>query len=233
MTESTAPDTGPSTRERILDAAERLFAENGIEGTSLREITGAAGVNLAAVHYHFGSKEALVGAVFDALIGPINRERLRQLDALEGAAAPGVPDLESVLLAFVGPALQATSRDDESISRKLSLVGRIYAERRSFSREVFVRQFQTVFQRFHRALARCLPHLAAAEVSTRMHLVIGSLVHMVHTMGDPVTRALLGVGAVELGTGKNAAREMARLMVPFLAAGLRAPAAPPSLHEVR
>ena len=54
----------PETRDRILDAAERLFVEHGFEGTSMRMITGAANANLAAVNYHFGSKDALIQAVF-------------------------------------------------------------------------------------------------------------------------------------------------------------------------
>ena len=70
------------TRDQILDTAERLFAEFVIDGVSIRTITAEAGVNLAAIHYHFGSKEALVREVFVLRIGPLNRERLRLLDDL-------------------------------------------------------------------------------------------------------------------------------------------------------
>ena len=94
----------PSTTERILDTAEELFAEQGFS-TSLRNITADAGVNLAAVNYHFGSKEALIQAVFTRRLGPLNAERLRLLDAIE---AHGWNDgaLESILEAFIGPALR-------------------------------------------------------------------------------------------------------------------------------
>ena len=82
--------TQPDTRERILDAAERLFMESGYEGTSMRMITGEAGVNLAAVNYHFGSKEALLREVFRRRLNWLNTERLRALDLLE-QQAQGAP----------------------------------------------------------------------------------------------------------------------------------------------
>lgn len=75
-----------STREIILETAEQLFAQQGHDGTSMRQITSAAGVNLAAVNYHFGSKEALVQAVLKRRLEEVNRERLRLLDELEAAA---------------------------------------------------------------------------------------------------------------------------------------------------
>ena len=78
------------TKEQILDAAEELFSEQGIDGVSLRAITQAAAVNLASVHYHFGSKEALAKAVFVRRIGVINRERLELLDECERRAGTGV-----------------------------------------------------------------------------------------------------------------------------------------------
>lgn len=80
----------PDTRERILDAAERLFMAHGYEGTSMRQITGEAGVNLAAVNYHLGSKEALVQEVFRRRLDWLNDERMRVLNAME-AEADGKP----------------------------------------------------------------------------------------------------------------------------------------------
>src|ERR671910_3594384 len=78
------------TKEKILDAAERLFAAHGFAGTSLRSVTKEAGVNLAAVHYHFGNKEDLLRAVLGRIVIPVNRERLEMLEQVE-AAAEGVP----------------------------------------------------------------------------------------------------------------------------------------------
>src|SRR5918996_5272493 len=94
------------TREALLDAAEALFSEHGIQASSLRMITHQAGANLAAVHYHFGSKEGLVRAVFSRRLKPLNEERLRLLAGcgLEGNPANGV---EQVLYAFLAPAMRA------------------------------------------------------------------------------------------------------------------------------
>src|SRR5260370_25101598 len=87
------------TRTRILDAAEELFMLHGFEGTSMRLLTSRAGVNLAAVNYHFGSKDALIEALFRRKLDPMNTARIAELDRLESEAkgrapAPGVRALE-------------------------------------------------------------------------------------------------------------------------------------------
>src|SRR6185295_619338 len=96
-------ETTTDTREALLDAAEGLFAEHGIQASSLRAITQRAGANLAAVHYHFGSKEGLVRAVFSRRLKPLNEERLRRLEACDLEAADAV---EQVLDAFLAPLLR-------------------------------------------------------------------------------------------------------------------------------
>ena len=217
-----APDS-PTTRERILDAAEQLFAEHGFDGTSLRRITQAAGVNLAAVHYHFGSKDALVDAVFARLVGPINARRLELLDAAVLEAGEGPPELEAVIEAFILPPLQATTDATSGEQRRLAalrmkLVGRVYSEREHISRQLFFNQFREVLQRFHREFARCLPDLDEETLSWRIHFAVGAMVHVVHTAGDPIVSSLLGTDA-----GALDGRTIARRMIPFLAAGLRAP----------
>src|SRR6476619_3946953 len=93
------------TRESLLDAAESLFSEHGIQAASLRAITQQAGANLAAVHYHFGSKEGLVRAVFSRRLEPMNSERLRMLDAADLEREDG-RSLEEVLCAFLAPPLR-------------------------------------------------------------------------------------------------------------------------------
>src|SRR3981081_4013505 len=87
---SVTPDVASAgTKTRILDAAELLFMEHGFEATSLRQLTSAAGVNLAAVNYHFGSKEELFQAVLTRRLDPMNQERIDLLDKLEGRERPG------------------------------------------------------------------------------------------------------------------------------------------------
>src|SRR5437867_413927 len=89
------------TKQRILDSAERLFAQSGFAATSLRSIIADAKVNLAAIHYHYHSKEALFDAVILRRLEPINRERLELLDAYERSAADGKASLEQILEAFL------------------------------------------------------------------------------------------------------------------------------------
>src|SRR5579864_4688441 len=95
-----------TTKNRILNAAERLFAHDGFEATSLRAITTEANVNLAAVNYHFQSKDALVRAVIGRRMGPVNEKRIAMLDACEAGAGDGPLPLEPLLEAFLRPVLE-------------------------------------------------------------------------------------------------------------------------------
>ena len=126
------------TRERLLDAAERLFAEAGYTA-SLRDITAAAGANLAAVNYHFGSKEELVKAVLLRRVGPINAERRRRLAALES------PTTEDVVRAFLEPALRAIGGADAAKGGPLRgfarIIGRVTVEQPAFLRPFIAEQF--------------------------------------------------------------------------------------------
>ena len=170
------PATAP-TRDRLLDAAERLFVEHGLERTSLRQITGEAGANLAAVNYHFGSRLALVRAVFERRLQPMNAERLRQLDAAEAAAEEaGAPcaELEAILRAFLRPALvlgrQAGGRD------VLRLIARAHSTDNPEVQQALLEAFGEVARRFTRALERALPTLPRPEVLWRLHFLVGGLV---------------------------------------------------------
>jgi AcrR family transcriptional regulator len=213
--------TAGNTRERILDAAEALFAEHGFDGTSLRTITGEAGVHLAAVNYHFGSKQGLVAAVLARILGPINDERLRRLDAVE-AGGP-VASVPAVLEAFLLPPLAAWEHQhEEQGARRMRLLARLYGGAPPELREVLFAQFGEVFRRFRAAFGKALPHLPEAELSWRIHLVVGAMVHALHVASD---RGLCAT--IEGTSGRpplDAASALARL-VPFLAAGLEAPAA--------
>ena len=93
------------TKEQILDAAEQIFGAKGFAGTSLRDITRKAGVNLAAVNYHFGSKEGLLRAVLDRRISPVNQKRLKLLAQVEATAGEEPPSVEAILEAYISPSL--------------------------------------------------------------------------------------------------------------------------------
>ena len=180
------------TRQRILDAAERLFGERGFPATPLRDITTEAGVNVASVNYHFGSKEALLAEVLERRLKPINARRLELLDAVEARAGDGPPALEAVIRAFVSPPFHIQRRWGAAGQHYLRLVGRIHAETNEDLRATFVKQFDEVFRRFTAALHRALPNLDDAELNWRMLFMIGS---MAFTMCWGPTLAARGSGA--------------------------------------
>jgi len=111
-----AEATSADTKTRILDAAERLFVEHGFEATSLRQLTTAAGVNLAAVNYHFGSKEELFQAVLTRRLDPMNQERIERLEKLEREASGKPLSCEKILFAMLIPALRL-ARDERREQR--------------------------------------------------------------------------------------------------------------------
>lgn len=167
--------TTTDTKDQILNAAEELFAAQGHAGTSLRAITALAKANLAAVHYHFGSKEELTKAVFGRRIAPINAERIRRLDALEREAGAEGPALEPVLRAFIEPILEFGRQGEGAAFRRL--MGRLYAEAPDFLREAMREQFGGILRRFSAAFGRRLPHLQAADLIWRFHFTVGAMAH--------------------------------------------------------
>lgn len=203
------------THNRLLDAAEHLFAEHGIAATSLRAITSEATANLASIHYHFGSREALVEAVFARRLKPLNRERCRLLD-LEEAAADGPPPVEAIVYAFVAPALRLAHDPDGGGEHFMCLMGRLYSEPGDLAYKI-IKQFEEVFLRFTAALSRSLPHLSRADLLWRFFFMVGSM--SMPLMGRHIiprrTDGLCDPSDIE----NNIKR-----LVAFLAAGLRAAA---------
>ena len=204
------------SKQRLLDAAEKLFAENGFEATSLRQITNAAGANLAAVNYHFGSKDGLIAAVFQRLVRPVNAERLRMLD--EAQANGRRPTLEAIVRAFVTPPFRFRHLHGET-ERALRLYGRTHAASDSSIHAIFVQQFDSVRRRFGESLAQALPELPETELHWRMHFLIGT---MAQTMADPERLRALSAGACD---PDDIDATLSRL-VPFLVAGMQAPLPP-------
>jgi AcrR family transcriptional regulator len=195
------------TQHRILDAAERLISQQGYAATSLRQIIAEAGVNLASVHYHFGSKEELLDEVVMRKAGPVNEERLAMLDRAEAECGPGrALPVEKVLEAFLAPAFYKRRGSPQFVR----LMGRVYGE--GLMMGIVTRHFQLVVQRFQAALVRALPELGPEELKWRTHFMIGV---MAHTMFGPPEGQGEGAREVEL---------LVERMVAFLAAGFRVPA---------
>jgi AcrR family transcriptional regulator len=205
-----------TTRERILAAAEELFAETGVATTSLRTITSLARVNLAAVNYHFGSKEALIEAVYERRLGPLNKARSDNLDRLETAGR--ALNVEEIVEAFVAPIVELGRQGTEKEGLVfMRLLAQTYSEASQYFHKLFAREYESVLARYRAALERALPGLPADELDWRIQFMIGAVNHAV---ADTVYLRFVsgGEGPPDLGA-------VARHLVPFLAAGLRAPPA--------
>jgi AcrR family transcriptional regulator len=202
-----------NTKDRILDAAERLFARDGFEATSLRAITAEAAVNLAAVNYHFQSKETLVQAVIGRRMGPVNARRLALLDAYEAEAAGCPVPLERIMDAFLRPVVEMVGNQAHEF---VPLIGRLYTEGGEFAEQLYKKQFEPLVRRFVPAFQRALPDLPPLDLVWRLHFSIGALAH---TMGATKMLELLSNGLNDVSDVEGT---LARLKA-FVLAGLTAP----------
>ena len=169
------------TRSRILDVAEELFGELGLDRVSIRDITRKAKVNLAAINYHFGSKEDLIAAVFERRVVPVNEARLAALDAVEKSAGKRIPKLEAILEAFIRPALQSSLKASKGGTAFSKLFGRCLSEPSPEVEVLLKRQFEPLVERMDGALRRALPHLSRSEIYWRMKFTYGALHHWLLT----------------------------------------------------
>jgi AcrR family transcriptional regulator len=203
-----------STKEKILDAAEKLFVDNGFAATSLRSIIKEADVNTAAVHYHFGSKEGLIEAVFKRRVAELNRERLEGLDALEAELGDRAVPLEDVIRAFLDPVMQrhCAGGVEEVIPR---LMGRAITEPTQLMGGTLHDAFAEVVKRFSRAIGRAMPGLDHDEIEWRFHMVVGA---MVFTVIAPRLRS----GKTLPYTWSNNPEEYTERLTRFLVAGINA-----------
>ncbi|MEO8856478.1 MAG: TetR/AcrR family transcriptional regulator [Burkholderiaceae bacterium] len=199
-----------STKERILGAAELLFAQRGFEGASLRQLTTNAGVNLAAVNYHFGSKEKLVEEVFRRRLDALNESRLTALARIAGRPETS---LEDVLEAFIRPAIDLSH--DNSGALFMRVLARAFAEHDDTLRQFLSDNYGHVMRQFTAEFARLLPQLAKSELYWRIDLVTGALTH-----------AMSGFGMIQRpkDVSEHAHREQtARHLIRFAVAGLSHP----------
>lgn len=178
MTEQPTVNSPASTKERILAAAETLFAQRGFDGASLRKLTASAGVNLAAVNYHFGSKEKLVEQVFKRRLDALNQHRLAEL-----AKVAGKPEttLDDVLAAFIRPALELSHEGSGSLFMRV--LARAFAEHDDTLRQFLSENYGHVMRQFTAEFARLLPQLDKAELYWRIDLVTGALTHTMSGFG--------------------------------------------------
>ena len=204
----------PDTRSRILDAAEKLLVQHGLDATTLRMITAEAQANLAAVNYHFGSKEALIEAVFRRRLTWLNEQRIAALDAFE-AEADGAPlKPRQIVEAFFGVAIRMAADKSGGGQSFMRLLGRTYTEPTDFVRTFLADEYADVIARFKSAFFKALPDVPQEEFLWRFHFMMGALSYAIS--GADALRLL---GPID---DSDPDALYARLMS-FLIGGLRAP----------
>ena len=201
------------TKERVLDAAEKLFAEQGYAATSLRSIVAAAGANLAAIHYHFHSKEALLEAVIMRRAAPTYRDRLRLLEKCLKEAGAKPPALEKILEAFLAPTFRVMQHSAGGV-QFMRLVARIHAEG-DLLPLMLKAEFGEMLARYTEACLAALPHLSVEEFFWRVHFATGAV-----TQGLRAPQRL--TGATE-GHVPEISEVVLQRLINYLCAGFNAP----------
>lgn len=169
---ATREQTETSTRERIIDAAERLFADQGFDLVSLRDITNEAGANVAAVNYHFGSKENLIAAVVERHALPINQARISMLDEAEARHVPDAVPVDEILRAFLQPFLDHLAKNEFNESLFCKFMGRMSGEQSCMPPSVLP-LFQEMAGRYSAAIRKSVPSLSTEEALWRIHFSFG------------------------------------------------------------
>ena len=210
----TTSDNPFNTKDRILGAAERLFAQHGFSGTSLRQVTALADVNIAAVNYHFGSKENLVNEVFRRRLDELSGQRLMAL----AKAERDVPArLEPILAAFIEPAL-ALTLDRHGGPAFVRVLARAYAAKNDRLRRFLSEHYGHVLRRFSTAICAVLPELPKDELYWRLDFISGALTYAMADFGLIKRPAQI--------SEPEHCRRAAQSLIAFAAAGLRAPLPP-------
>lgn len=214
MKPSPRTSTG-ETRRRLLEAAELLFIEHGFDGMSLRLITTKANANLAAVNYHFGSKEALLQEVLSRRLERLNTERLALLDDCE-REWQGAPDCLALLGVLFIPALRL-NRDPAGGPAFMRLLGRVYSDASPFVRDYLQEHYRPIFVRFFDAFARALPQLPRNELGLRLHYALKALSGMLAS--DHLENL---IATLSMGENLSETEVLSRL-ISLLAATITAP----------
>jgi AcrR family transcriptional regulator len=170
------------TKEQIITVAERLFAEHGFVGTTLRNVVSEAGVNIAAVHYHFGSKEELFRAVVARFAHPVVEQELNLLSALK--ARNDLPSVEAILLAMLKPSLEILSQDEDTRLIRAKFMGRCRTEPEPFQ-SIAYEEFAPATEAFLDVLQRVLPEQSRSQLGWKLDLVITALIRILMEAGKP------------------------------------------------
>lgn len=202
------------TKQLILDAAETLFAKDGYPGTTMRDITGKAGVNLAAINYHFGSKQALLESVIKRRLLPLNQIRRQRLEEIKRDAdeKKEKPDVEAVLRAFLEPTLRFTEEGAGSRAF-IAIIGRAMSDPDDSVRKIFHKHIKAIFDLFFEMMSAALPSLSKDALFWRVHFALGSM---------QFTMRICGAGLKELVHHNTDTETLIEYLVEFILNGVAA-----------
>jgi len=219
------------TKQLILDTAEQLFARKGFQATSMRDITGTAGVNLSSVNYHFGSKEALLEAVFERRLTPLNEKRLEALrNVIENAGKlKRRPKVIEIFRAFIDPTIQIRE-SGEGAEDFIALVGQSLASPDGTVRKVFIQRLIPVFSVLAAALREALPDLPEKKLAWRLHFAMGALSQTMHVCTGTCQTELTELKDKKMNSMIEAlchtdtsSEEISEMLTSFIVAGMKAP----------
>jgi AcrR family transcriptional regulator len=213
------PARGAETKDRLLDAAEKLFGERGFDGASMRALTHSAGLGVSAANYHFGSKEALLRATLLRRVEPLNRRRLESLDALEREAAGQPLSIESILEAFLRPIFDERATSLDATSRFRQVAARLYSDPPEIVDPIKKELFGPIMFRFVGALSKSLPDKPRHEIELGFQLTVGVMVHVIS--GHLVSLSSSNQAAPEGGQAELSDESLLEQMIAYMAAGLR------------
>ena len=200
------------TALRILDAAETLFSEKGFAETSLRNITTKAGVNLAAVNYHFGSKKSLIQAVFARYLSPFSDLFDQQINQINRDTVT----LDKLLKLLAMTLAQSGLENPDKFAVFMRLLGLAYTQGQGHLRKFLQSEYGEVFARYMVEVDRVTPELSPSERFWRIHFMLGATVFTMSSVNS-----LMAMADHDLG-GSNDIKEVISQLMPFLASGLRA-----------
>tara|TARA_A200000159_G_scaffold164561_1_gene194756 strand:+ start:6568 stop:7230 length:663 start_codon:yes stop_codon:yes gene_type:complete len=200
------------TKNDILDAAECLFSQNGFSHTSMREITTRAGVNLASVNYHYGSKKNLIQAVFKRYFDQLMPHIDICLDSFE--SSKGAQGVEELLYTLIPPMLELNTVTEHGTANFVKLLGRGYNETQGHLRRFIMTDYGATVRALVSAIQHCLPHVPEEELFWRLHFAIGSFVFSMAS-----SQALTEIAESDFQKHVDI-REVIAHLVPFVAQGL-------------
>ena len=206
------PADDTDTKERILDAAEDLVGECGCDGASVRMITEAAGVNIAAVNYHFGSKEELLLAASDRISTAMNDERIRMVREAEEQFAPDAPPIEALTRAMIEPAFRALSQAGDRAATRAKFAARIHTAPSEALQARIHECFRHSAALIWDHLREACPGVSEEEMTWRYHAGVTVMI-----------TAIAGIRNAKAFETEAGRRQLSERLVTFVSAGFAAP----------